>query len=71
VNVRRAKSPLPPADVRDEVRRMLALATGDSEALLRSSILGYVWMHDGSPVTRDALVGPAWKPAPAVVAAVQ
>ena len=73
VNVRRAKSPLPPADVRDEVRRMLALATGDSEALLRTSILGYVWMHDGAPLAHDeALVGPAWKPAPAaMVAAVQ
>jgi FlaA1/EpsC-like NDP-sugar epimerase len=72
VNVRRAKSPLPPADVRDEVRRMLALATGDSEPLLRTSILGYVWMHDGTPLLPDeAVAGVAWKPAPAVMAAVQ
>jgi FlaA1/EpsC-like NDP-sugar epimerase len=72
VNVRRAKSPVPPADIRDEVRRMLALATGDCEALLRTSILGYVWMHDGTPLLQEeALVGPAWKPAPAFVAAVQ
>ena len=57
VNVRRAKSPVPPADVRDEVRRMLALATGDSEALLRTSILGYVWMHDGTPLASRRSAG--------------
>jgi FlaA1/EpsC-like NDP-sugar epimerase len=72
VNVLRAKSRQPPADVRDEVRRMLALATGDNEAILRTSLLGYVWMHDGSPLTHDqAQVGPAWEPAPAAMAAVQ
>ena len=39
---------------------MLALATGDNESLLRTSILGYVWMHDGAPLAHDeALLGPA------------
>jgi FlaA1/EpsC-like NDP-sugar epimerase len=55
-NVRRAQSPVHPPDVRDEVRRMLALATGGDEALLRTVILGYVWAHDEPPAAQDAAV---------------
>ena len=71
-NVRRAKSSAPPVDVRDEVRRMLALANGGDEALLRRVILGYVSAHDEPPVAHDAAVAsPEWRAEPAAIAAVQ
>ena len=40
--VLRAIAPPPPLDVREQVRRMLALATGDDEGALREALLGYV-----------------------------
>ena len=65
--VRRAKSPVPPVDVRDDVRRLLEFATGGDEALLRRMILDYVWAHDEPPEAHDGpVVGPAWRPAAAV-----
>ncbi len=71
-NVRRARSAVPPVDVRDEVRRMLALANSGDEALLRRVILGYVSAHDEPPVAHDAAVAsPEWGAEPATIAAVQ
>jgi FlaA1/EpsC-like NDP-sugar epimerase len=70
--VRRAKSPVPPVDVRDDVRRMLDLATGGEEALLRTEILDYVWAHDEAPGAYDgAVVSPEWSHASTAVAAIQ
>ena len=64
-NVRRARSSVPPVDVRDEVRRMLALANSGDEALLRRVILGYVLAHDEPPVAHDAAVAsPEWGRSP-------
>ncbi len=40
--VLRAIAPPPPPRVRDDVRRMLALATGDDDAQLRESLFAYV-----------------------------
>ena len=69
-SVLRTISSPPPVDVRDQVRRMLSLATGGDEALLRAVILGYVQAHDGLPIAHDdAAVGPAWMPAPAAISA--
>jgi FlaA1/EpsC-like NDP-sugar epimerase len=71
-NVRRAQSPVPPIDVRDDVRRMLALATGGDEAQLHRVILEYVWAHDETPVVHDAaVVGSEQRAEPAAMAAVQ
>jgi FlaA1/EpsC-like NDP-sugar epimerase len=70
-SVLRAISGPPPMDVRDEVLRMLSLATGGNEAQLRQTLLDYVWTHDGRPpeVGEDAAElpwGPAFR-APATV----
>ncbi len=71
-SVLRTSSPPPPLDVRDDVRRMLALATGGEDAQLRAAILGYVQAHDGAPEGEPrVVVGPAPKPASMPVAAVQ
>ena len=71
-SVLRTISPPPPADVRDEVRRMLSLATGGDDARLRDAILGYVQTHDRLPEEEfQVVVGPAPKPASMPVAAVQ
>jgi FlaA1/EpsC-like NDP-sugar epimerase len=40
--VLRAMAPSPPAGVREDVRRMLALASGADDAALREALLGYV-----------------------------
>jgi FlaA1/EpsC-like NDP-sugar epimerase len=40
--VLRAIAPPSPRDVREDVRRMLALATGDQDGALRDALLGYV-----------------------------
>ena len=70
-NVRRAHSPVPPVDVRDDVRRMLTLATGGDEALLHRVILEYVWAHDEPPVAQAAAVVASERRAePAALAAV-
>jgi FlaA1/EpsC-like NDP-sugar epimerase len=69
-SVRRTHSPVPPRDVRGDVRAMLAMANGTDEAALRKAILEYVRVHDGTETTnRDAAVseGPA-AVAPAVLA---
>ena len=71
-SVLRTISPPPPVDVRDEVRRMLSLATGGDDARLRDAILGYVQAHDRLPDEEfQVAVGPAPKPASMPVAAVQ
>ena len=54
--VLRAVSPLPPLGIRDDARRMLSMATGEEETLLREALLAYVKMHDGS---RQAAMEPA------------
>jgi FlaA1/EpsC-like NDP-sugar epimerase len=70
--VRRAKSPVPPVDVRGDVRRMLDLATGGEEALLRTAILDYAWAHDEAPEAFDApVVSPEWSHASTAIAAIQ
>jgi FlaA1/EpsC-like NDP-sugar epimerase len=54
--VLRALAPPAPPDVRDHVRRLLALATGDQDGALRGALLGYVRGVDGpvaSPVATD------------------
>ena len=71
-SVLRTSSPPPPSDVRDDVRRMLSLATGGDDAQLRAAILGYVQAHDAPPEGEPrVVVGPAPKPASMPVAAVQ
>jgi FlaA1/EpsC-like NDP-sugar epimerase len=47
-NVRRTSAPVPLADVRADVRRMLAMATGAEEARLRDEILRYATEHDNA-----------------------
>ena len=47
--VLRAMAPPPPATIRDDVLRMLALATGDNDAALRETLLGYARVH-GDPI---------------------
>ena len=54
--VLRALAPPAPPDVRDHVRRLLALAAGDQDGALRDALLGYVRGVDGpvaSPVAAD------------------
>lgn len=46
-SVRRTAAPVPPPRVRDDVRAMLAMASGVDEPALREAILAYVRMHDG------------------------
>ncbi|HET7830045.1 MAG TPA: polysaccharide biosynthesis protein, partial [Candidatus Limnocylindrales bacterium] len=58
--VRRAKSPVPPVEVRDDVRRMLELATGGDEALLAKVMLEYVWAHDERRPDDQATDGSEW-----------
>ena len=53
----RAKTPAPPLDVRTDVRRILSLANGGDEPLLREMILGYVRAHDGTAFADDQAVG--------------
>jgi len=43
--VLRAMAPSPPVEVREDVRRMLALASGTEDAALREALLGYVQTH--------------------------
>ena len=58
--VRRAKSPVPPVEVRDDVRRMLELATGGDEGLLARVMLEYAWAHDERRSNDSATDGPEW-----------
>jgi len=75
--VLRAIAPPAPIDVREDVRRLLAMATGEDEGALRLALLGYVQGVEGavaSPVTAAAsrgggagwLSGVASQPAAAV-----
>ncbi len=69
--VRRAKAPVPPVDVRGDVRRMLDLATGGDEAKLRTVILDYAWAHDEPLVPDDGTVGlPESRPEATAIATV-
>jgi FlaA1/EpsC-like NDP-sugar epimerase len=58
--VLRAMAPPPPATVREDVIRMLALASGDDDDALRETLLGYARMH-GDPIPSgepaDTLMG--------------
>jgi len=49
--VLRAVSAPPPASVRDDVRGMLALASGANDDRLRAVMLDYVKRHEGAPAT--------------------
>jgi FlaA1/EpsC-like NDP-sugar epimerase len=51
--VLRALSPSPPARVRDDVREMLALASGVDDAALREALLDYVQAHEDSTSVRE------------------
>ena len=53
--VLRAIAPPPPASIREDVRRLLELASGDDDDLLRISLLGYVRAH-GEPMSAADLV---------------
>ena len=48
--VLRAIAPPPPASIREDVRRLLELASGDDDDVLRMSLLGYVRAH-GEPMS--------------------
>jgi FlaA1/EpsC-like NDP-sugar epimerase len=65
--LRTASSP-PPESVREDVRRILSLASGDTDEELRQAMLGYARVHDSSaPAVRwraDALAGIAASPGP-------
>jgi FlaA1/EpsC-like NDP-sugar epimerase len=65
--LRTASSP-PPESVREDVQRILALASGDSDDELRQAMLGYARVHDTSaPAVRwraDAPAGVAASPGP-------
>ena len=54
--VLRAIAPSPPPDVRDDVRRLLALATGDDEQALGAALLAYVQRVD-APEPSERPVG--------------
>jgi FlaA1/EpsC-like NDP-sugar epimerase len=72
--VLRALAPPPPADVRDDVRQLLAMATGANEDALRLALLSYVggierpvtspvvWEMDAGPLTRTEPSRPAALP---------
>jgi FlaA1/EpsC-like NDP-sugar epimerase len=51
--VLRAVAPPPPQDIRDQVRRMLAIAGGDNEGALREALLDYVRDADEIPPDVD------------------
>ena len=73
-SVLRTISAPPPMDVRDEVRRMLSLATGGDEMQLHDAILDYAWAHDApAPVADGVEATPAWAwgPSSKATAAVQ
>ncbi len=53
--VLRAIAPPPPASIREDVRRLLELASGDDDDVLRISLLGYVRAH-GEPMSAADLV---------------
>jgi FlaA1/EpsC-like NDP-sugar epimerase len=52
--VLRALAPSPPPAVREDVRRLLALATGEDDAALREALLGYVRTHGDTPAAGEA-----------------
>ena len=56
--VLRALAPPPPPGIREDVRRMLALASGADDAALREALLGYVrGVEEVPPATDGAVVG--------------
>ena len=57
--VLRAIAPPPPAQVRDDVRELLAMATGGREELLRAALLNYVRASGHSPRVELAEAGRA------------
>ncbi len=61
-SVLRTMSAPPPEDVRDQVRRLLSLATGGDETQLRDVMLDYVRAHDGPPAEADPVeVEAGWR----------
>jgi FlaA1/EpsC-like NDP-sugar epimerase len=50
-----AIAPPPPLDVRQQVLRILALATGDREPELAAALLDYAWASDGVGMAADPL----------------
>jgi FlaA1/EpsC-like NDP-sugar epimerase len=53
--VLRVIAPPPPPDVREQVKRILALATGDREPELAAALLDYAWTGEGVRMVRDPL----------------
>jgi FlaA1/EpsC-like NDP-sugar epimerase len=67
--VLRALAPPPPRDVRDDVRRLLAMASGEDEGALRVALLGYVSrVGEATPVTEPS-AATGWGYVPAIDAA--
>jgi FlaA1/EpsC-like NDP-sugar epimerase len=64
----RGVSPPPTSSVRDEVRALFLLATGDQEARLRDALLELAGAFDGAPPTRDVPDEDAAPESPAVTA---
>jgi len=60
--VLRALAPPPPPGIREDVRRMLALASGADDAALREAMLGYVRGVEEAPSTTEGAVHPADPP---------
>ncbi|MGA3031403.1 MAG: nucleoside-diphosphate sugar epimerase/dehydratase [Candidatus Limnocylindrales bacterium] len=54
--VLRAIAPPPPPDLREQVKRILALATGDREPELAAALLDYAWTGEGVGIVRDSLI---------------
>ena len=58
--VLRVLAPPPPPGIRDDVRRMLALAAGDRDGALRDALLGYVQGVEGAPPTTQGAIATSW-----------
>ncbi len=55
--VLRAIAPPSPTDIRGDVARLMALATGDDEEMLGQALLTYVRAHDGWPMSSRKVAG--------------
>ncbi|MFI5259385.1 MAG: polysaccharide biosynthesis protein [Candidatus Limnocylindrales bacterium] len=60
--VLRALAPAPPQGVREDVRRLLAMATGEDEATLRLALLAYVSGLAEAPRTTEQADATRWIP---------
>jgi FlaA1/EpsC-like NDP-sugar epimerase len=67
--VLRALTPPPPPDVREDVGRLLAMATGADEGALRLALLAYVGGLDEAPQTTERADATRWGSLEVIVAA--